>query len=685
MANEEIAVKVVGDSSNLGQSMDRGADAVLSAMERIRASVDSVGNTLKDEFARSAEEAKKKLKDLGEEAEQTENPIKMMQESLRKAFEITGIAVAIEGIRKVVELIGEVGERSEAIENTAMMLGLTNTELQGLQAIAVKSGSSTEQLDKAMIRLNETLLKAKEGSGDAIALLEAFGVSEEMLKDPATELRDILPIVGARMAEAGVNANTTAAATQLLGIRSAQLVITLAQLKDGYKEVKAAADEVDALTDAQIKKNAQLGDALNVLGLQTKNMWASIVSSFQRGLELNGGGDGSMLSIASEPSPLQGQSNDDGENAVPGRPIEIPKVGQQSAIDVQLEQMKLAMDAARDDLKLREQIADQMVEYARSKYTEDSKQYFEALKVRQEAYRAYADDWKKTTDSLATAQAELGSKLLAEDMRDIAKQAEQHQQAITRQIQQEQRLAEAKRELDQQLIDQSARSYQKMFEPLTRELARSGTQMLTGTITLRRAVANVGQSMVQDFLRIGLRRVSTWLSSELAMSEATAAGVATRGAMEEGAASKSILLTAATAIKNIATKAVEVMASVYAAIAGIPYVGPFLAPAMAIAAGATVIGYASKVVSASGGYDIPRGVNPMAQLHTEEMVLPAPLANAVRDMASNGGSNGRGLADVHIHATDATSFKRLVKRERRAVFSAMDQMLRSRRPGYSLS
>ena len=48
---------------------------------------------------------------------------------------------------------------------------------------------------------------------------------------------------------------------------------------------------------------------------------------------------------------------------------------------------------------------------------------------------------------------------------------------------------------------------------------------------------------------------------------------------------------------------------------------------------AATIGMQSNVKSARGGYDIPSGVNPMTQLHEEEMVLPKEQANAVRDMA----------------------------------------------------
>lgn len=99
-------------------------------------------------------------------------------------------------------------------------------------------------------------------------------------------------------------------------------------------------------------------------------------------------------------------------------------------------------------------------------------------------------------------------------------------------------------------------------------------------------------------------------------------------------------------IKNIMMSAWETMAAVYKAIAGIPYVGPFLAPAMAAGAFGVVAGYAGNLASAEGGFDIPDGVNPLTQLHKREMVLPAKQADVIRNMADNGG----GMGDVHIHA-----------------------------------
>ena len=86
------------------------------------------------------------------------------------------------------------------------------------------------------------------------------------------------------------------------------------------------------------------------------------------------------------------------------------------------------------------------------------------------------------------------------------------------------------------------------------------------------------------------------------------------------------------------------------AVASIPYVGP----AMAAAAYAETMGMVMgglAVASASGGFDIPSGANPLTQLHENEMVLPAHIANPLRDSLASGSSGGGSGSTVNINAT----------------------------------
>jgi hypothetical protein len=214
------------------------------------------------------------------------------------------------------------------------------------------------------------------------------------------------------------------------------------------------------------------------------------------------------------------------------------------------------------------------------------------------------------------------------------------------------------------------KQYQATLQPISQAISTSVQGMIQGTITTRKAIANLGQSIIGEFVSLAAQKLTVWAAGEMAMTEATVAGAAIRTATEQAAAKQGLLAVAGAAIKKIAIRAVEVMASVYSAIAGIPYIGPFLAPVMAIAAGATVVGYISRVASARGGYDIPRGVNPMTQLHENEMVLPEKQANVIRDLASGGGGGGRSV-HINVSAVDGKSVERLLRDPRSKLSKVM--------------
>jgi hypothetical protein len=67
--------------------------------------------------------------------------------------------------------------------------------------------------------------------------------------------------------------------------------------------------------------------------------------------------------------------------------------------------------------------------------------------------------------------------------------------------------------------------------------------------------------------------------------------------------------------------------------------------------------------AAAGGYDIPAGVNPVTQLHSQEMVLPADIASNVRNMTGGGGNT-----NINITALDTKSF---MSREGRKVLKSL--------------
>jgi len=166
---------------------------------------------------------------------------------------------------------------------------------------------------------------------------------------------------------------------------------------------------------------------------------------------------------------------------------------------------------------------------------------------------------------------------------------------------------------------------------------------------------------------MSIKQMTHWVATQITMTAATAAGTSTRTAIEEAANKKSLISAAATAVKKILMNMWVVMTEVYSAIASIPYVGPFLAPVLAIAAGATIASWAGRVASAEGGWgNVPS--DQMAMIHKNEMVLPAHLAESIRSMT---GSSTNSTNHFHIHAMDAGSFRDYLRENSAALAEGM--------------
>jgi len=226
-------------------------------------------------------------------------------------------------------------------------------------------------------------------------------------------------------------------------------------------------------------------------------------------------------------------------------------------------------------------------------------------------------------------------------------------------LREEQRVANEKKRIH----DAAKKSWMDTFQPIENGFNGMVSNMMKGNMSLRQAAAQAGRQMLEDAVKTGAQKlihygmekaaelaiaattnttevaahvakeemkVGGTISAEAQRTTATSVGAATRTGIETTAASESILLSIGTGIKDIAVKAAQGFAGAYAAISAIPFVGPFLAPAVAAAAFAGIIAIGSKIFSAEGGFDVPSGTNPMTQLHENEMVLPAHIAVPLR-------------------------------------------------------
>ena len=202
----------------------------------------------------------------------------------------------------------------------------------------------------------------------------------------------------------------------------------------------------------------------------------------------------------------------------------------------------------------------------------------------------------------------------------------------------------------QKIEDQAAADYQKVWETRLSGVVSafgSGLEgMINGTKTFHQTLLSVAQSIESSVLRAVEQMVVKWGAGELAKTLSTRAGVAARNSAEQTGAVKSRLLNFETNEKQIFNDAAGAAAGAYKAMAGIPIIGPALGAGAAAVAFAAVEGF-GQIASAEGGWDIPGGINPITQLHQNEMVLPATIAQPFKSMLSDYGSSGGGFGGGH--------------------------------------
>lgn len=202
------------------------------------------------------------------------------------------------------------------------------------------------------------------------------------------------------------------------------------------------------------------------------------------------------------------------------------------------------------------------------------------------------------------------------------------------------------------------KSIDTILAPISSAFDTSVKGMILGTTTLQKALQNIWTSIAGEFANAAVKMAADWASMEYQKILATQAGVDARSAAESEGAAVGLATQAGSAVKAIMNYAAETFAGVWAALSGIPYVGPAMAAAEAPVAMGVVAGLASSI-SASGGYDIPASVNPLVQTHAREMILPEKYADVIRGMAGGGGSGGD--VHLHVHTQSVSDFKNFLK------------------------
>jgi hypothetical protein len=235
-----------------------------------------------------------------------------------------------------------------------------------------------------------------------------------------------------------------------------------------------------------------------------------------------------------------------------------------------------------------------------------------------------------------------------------------------------QRFQSEKENLVSRAVQTSQRTWQSLMQPIQRAFDTSITGMILGTTTLQKAVANIAQSILAEFVNLGVKMVTNWIASELAMSTATEAGAAARTAASGEGLAAGLAIKAANAIKSIATDSAQAFSGIFAFLA--PIMGP-AAAGPAAAGEATVMAAASGIASAAGGWMVPS--DQLAMVHQNEMILPANISQGLQNMISANGGAGAGAVVVNVSAIDSQDVKRFFQSNGSLLVNAVNKAMRN--------
>jgi hypothetical protein len=205
-----------------------------------------------------------------------------------------------------------------------------------------------------------------------------------------------------------------------------------------------------------------------------------------------------------------------------------------------------------------------------------------------------------------------------------------------------------------------------LVDPMVSSFTRGLEQMAEGTKTFGQVLRSLGQTMLNDFIsKVINPMIENWIIKEITQTAQTVAGAGQRSAAQATASVVDVAAGKAAAAAQIPTLIGLAGAGGVASMAAAPFPIDLGAPAFgaAMAAAASAQG---AVAAAAGGFDIG-DVAPITQLHPREMVLPAHLADRIRDMtAGEGGAPSVTFNHTaHVYGRDAEAAATLSQRQMR--------------------
>jgi TP901 family phage tail tape measure protein len=604
--------------------------------------------------------------------------------------------------RQLAETFDQVAKKAEAVVNASLSFGITTKELQGVQAIAARTGSSTEALQTAFQRLDREIVQAAEGNKQMQERLESVGISLKNIQDPAFTVLDAFVKIG----QSGAS---NAEIMSLLGRNSADLIPTIHELAGGLAAVKEAAESVGSATKAQLDQLKESAEKVSTLELKWQNFKTTLAASVSP--ELNklldvlsqildkirdaGGyleylrqkfaalppviqevvqrlvgvvpGIGAMInnvldtpSSSSGPHAQHPMAPEEEQRPAPGRAItnlkpdrSMEDVWQELSDKIQHMLQRAGDEGYKDIISSAANSAKAQEELQTGEIDREIQGVQEAYRTRQISAKEELQD---TLDLLAKKLAaqtnyfNMLESLYADDQKKLAEIQAQEASARNRILGQQQ---SAEAAYSRNVLQ----NWQTVTRGLQSALTSSLEGMLRGTMSFAQAMGNLFMGVFDAIISKLAQFAADWIS-KLILTK---------------------VVNQASALSEISANAGVAATAAMASVAAIPVYGWALAPEVGASTFAEAMTFAG-AASAFHGFDIPPNLNPITQLHGGEMVLPRKYADMFREMESSpGGRRGGGDTHVHLHTLDTSTVDQALRNRTGTLAKALRDHARARR------
>ena len=214
-----------------------------------------------------------------------------------------------------------------------------------------------------------------------------------------------------------------------------------------------------------------------------------------------------------------------------------------------------------------------------------------------------------------------------------------------------------KRKIESQISVEKMTPQMNVFKSMETSFSGAITGMLTRAQTFRQALGNVFSSIANAFVsEMVAKPTAEWAMGLIRQTALYQTFFGTKKALETADSATQVATQKALGITGVTSNASIAATAAMASVAAIPLYGWAMAPGVGAETFATAMAF---LPSAEGGWDIPSGATGLMRFHEREMMLPAKQADAIRNMAENGG--GGGPVNFHVHAIDSAGIERLFR------------------------